>query len=101
MPLAAFARTRELLDMDFPGRPAFWQSGYSLIPDFARRANIFSDTSLALALPGNPNTAVSFGIGMDRNGSRWSPHHSDPSDLLRSAKYSDVRSPSQLADLAA
>jgi hypothetical protein len=73
MPLAAFARTRELLDMDFPGRPAFWQSGYSLIPDFARRANIFSDTSLALALPGNPNTAVSFGIGMDRNGSRWSP----------------------------
>jgi hypothetical protein len=24
-------------------------------------------------------------------------HHSDPSDLLRSAKHSDVRSPSQLA----
>jgi hypothetical protein len=27
-------------------------------------------------------------------------HHSDPSDLLRSAKHSDVRSPSQLAGLA-
>ena len=49
---------------------------------------VSNDTSLALALPVNPSTAVSFGIGrigrigMDRNGSRWSPHHSD---LLRSA----------------
>jgi hypothetical protein len=48
------------------------KTGASAAQKSARRANIFTNTSLARALPVNPNTAVSFGIGrigMDRNGS--------------------------------
>jgi hypothetical protein len=52
---------------------------------------ICCNTSPALASPVNPNTAMSFGIGMYRKDRKdgWEcitvvPHHSDTSDLVRS-----------------
>ena len=56
----------------------------------ARRVSVFPDTSLALASrfarqPKHHGVVRDRKDRKDRNGSRWSPHHSDPSDLLRSA----------------
>jgi hypothetical protein len=42
---------------------------------------VSNDTSLALALPVNPSTAVSFGIGMDHDGLPILPIFSDPPNI--------------------